>query len=214
MSTPASRPAPLPGCLGAILAAGRGARFGGGKLLAPLGGRPLVLWPVEAALAAGLSRVLVVAGADLAALRSALPDDPRLELVHNPEHAQGMGGSLALAARLALAGDAAALVTLLGDMPFITPDLIAAVAAAAVNAPAGAAAAAAGGRRCHPVAFAARHFAALARLTGDRGGRDLLQGLAGDLALAPAPEHACLDVDTPADLRQAEAILAAGGFLP
>lgn len=202
-------PAPPPGGLGAILAAGAGARFGGGKLLAPLAGRPLLSWPVAAALAAGLDRVVVVAGAEIQTLRAALSADPRLELIHNPDHAQGMGTSLALAAGLAQARQARWLVVLLGDMPLTAPETIAAVAAAALRSPAGAAAALAGGRRCHPVAFAARHFPALARLTGDRGGRDLLAGLGDGLALVPAPAHARLDVDTPADLGRAQALLAA-----
>jgi len=39
---------------GLVLAGGKGSRFGGGKLLAELGGRPLVEWPIAALEAAGV----------------------------------------------------------------------------------------------------------------------------------------------------------------
>ncbi|MFH1059081.1 MAG: nucleotidyltransferase family protein, partial [Pseudomonadota bacterium] len=200
-----------PGFWGAILAAGSGVRFGGGKLLAPLAGRPLIAWPVDAALASGLERILVVAGADLAAIRSALPADPRLSCIANPDHARGMGATLALAAGRAMAGRAAGLVVILGDTPLIAPETIAAVSLAAAQAPAGAAAAAVGGRRCHPVAFMARHLPRLAGLGGDSGGRELLAELGDGLALTPAPDHSGLDVDTPADLDRAAALLMSRG---
>ncbi|MEA3214297.1 MAG: molybdenum cofactor cytidylyltransferase, partial [Acidimicrobiia bacterium] len=48
-----------------LLAAGGGSRFSGPthKLLALLRGKPVVLWAVEAALAAGLDETLVITGA-------------------------------------------------------------------------------------------------------------------------------------------------------
>jgi CTP:molybdopterin cytidylyltransferase MocA len=49
---------------GAVLAAGAGRRFGAAKQLAPLDGRPLVQWAVDAAeAAAGLDDLVVVVGA-------------------------------------------------------------------------------------------------------------------------------------------------------
>lgn len=196
------------GAWAAVLAAGQASRFGGGKQLAPLRGRPLAAWAVEAALASGVARVLVVLGDRAeevaAALSSTLPADPRLSIARNPDPARGMGSSLALAAGQAWAGGAAVLVTLLADQPFIQPATIATVARAALDAPAGAAAAQAGARRGHPVAFARRHFPELARLAGDEGGRALLSRLGDNVALVPAPEGSLLDVDEPADLLEAE----------
>jgi probable selenium-dependent hydroxylase accessory protein YqeC len=167
---------------------------------------------VATALAAGLGRVLVVLG-DRAeevaqALSADLPVDlsaaPRLTIVRNPDHAQGMGTSLALAARLALEGGAEVLVVILADQPLVQPATIAQVARAALTAPGGAAAAWAGGQRGHPVAFARRHLAELARLRGDEGGRALLARLGDGVALVPAAEASLLDVDRPSDLAQAE----------
>jgi CTP:molybdopterin cytidylyltransferase MocA/SAM-dependent methyltransferase len=58
-----------------VLAAGAGSRFGSGKLVAPLGGRPLVAHAVTAAVACGIGRVFVVTGAHADAVEAALRAD-------------------------------------------------------------------------------------------------------------------------------------------
>ncbi|MBI5523133.1 MAG: putative selenium-dependent hydroxylase accessory protein YqeC [Desulfarculus sp.] len=195
----------------AVLAAGQGARFGGGKLSADLAGRPLLRWAVDTALAAGLERVLVVLGAEAEDLRALLPSDPRLEVLVNPRHQEGMGTSLAVAARRARESGAEVLAVLLGDQPLVAPATVAAVAQAACTAPSGAAAATAGAQRGHPVAFTRRHFAELAKLEGDQGGRALLGRLGQGVALLPAAQASLVDVDRPADLERVRALLAPAG---
>ena len=190
----------------AVLAAGQGSRFGGGKQLALLGGRPLVRWPVDAALASGLHGVLVVVGYHASQVRQALPRDSRVEIIENPEPAEGMGSSLALAASRARELEAAGLVMLLGDMPFVTPQTIAKVAKAAETAPAGAAAGSVDGKRSHPVAFSSRHFSELCGLGGDKGARDVLASLANGLALVEVAPETRIDVDNPEDLAGASNI--------
>jgi molybdenum cofactor guanylyltransferase len=106
--------------IGAILAGGRGTRLGGAKALAELGGRPLIAWPL-AALAAALDEVVVVAKADtalptLGVERWTEPDEPahpRAGIVH----------------ALSAAGERAVLVCA-ADMPLVTPELVAEIAAA------------------------------------------------------------------------------------
>lgn len=186
-----------------MLAAGEGSRFGGGKQLALLDGKPLVRWPVEAALASGLAGVLVVVGHHAAHVRQVLPHDPRVEIIENPKPEDGMGGSLALAARRARELDAAGMVMLLGDMPLVNPTTIAQVAQAAQKAPAGAAAGSVKGKRSHPVAFAKRHFEELSGLGGDKGARDVLARLETGLALVMVAPETRFDVDKPEDLARA-----------
>jgi CTP:molybdopterin cytidylyltransferase MocA len=193
----------------ALLAAGAGSRFGGGKLAAPLAGRPLAAWAASAALGAGAERVLVVVPPGGRELATALPPGP--ELVVNPRAARGMGTSLAAAASRARELGAAVLVVLLADMPLIGPELVRRVWRAALEAPAGAAAAACGGRRGHPAAFAARWLEELAGLDGDAGARGVLERLGPELALVPAGPECLLDVDTPADLARAEELCRARG---
>ena len=55
-----------------VLAAGAGSRFGGGKLLAPLEGRPVLQHVLDTLAAAGLASVVVVLGEDAAAMETAL----------------------------------------------------------------------------------------------------------------------------------------------
>ena len=50
------------GTVGLVLAAGAGSRFGGGKLLAPIGGRPILQHVLDALATAGLDDVVVVLG--------------------------------------------------------------------------------------------------------------------------------------------------------
>ncbi len=60
------------------LAAGGGTRFGGGKLVADLDGRPLAAHAITTALACGIGRVVVVLGSDADAVEAALVADGTL----------------------------------------------------------------------------------------------------------------------------------------
>lgn len=189
--------------LAAVLAAGEGSRFGGGKQIALLGGKPLVSWPVKAALDAGLAGVLVVVGFHAPQVRQALPHDSRLEVLENPNPAAGMGGSLALAARRAMEKDAAGLVMLLGDMPFVTAQAITSVIRSAQNSELGVAAGSIDGKRNHPVAFSHEYFRELASLGGDKGARDVLDRLGTGLPLVEVEPETRIDIDSPDDLSRA-----------
>ena len=73
-----------------VLAAGGGSRFAGGaKLLAEFRGRPLVVWAVEAALAAGLDETIVVVGQT--SFDGGLPTP--VTVVPNPDWAGGIATS-------------------------------------------------------------------------------------------------------------------------
>jgi bifunctional UDP-N-acetylglucosamine pyrophosphorylase / glucosamine-1-phosphate N-acetyltransferase len=109
-----------------ILAAGQGTRMRSRtpKMLHDLCGRPMVDWPIAAALAAGAGSVVVVGGAD-GALEGRLPGGVELAVQPQPD---GTGGAV-LAAAGHLTGDAP-VVVLNGDVPLITPEVIAALVAA------------------------------------------------------------------------------------
>lgn len=181
-----------------LLAAGRATRFGGDKLLHRLAdGRPLVLHALEP--------LQAVAGEVLAVVR---PDHPELaavlrragcRLVICERSAAGMGHSLA--AGVAASADADGWLVALGDMPWIHPISHAAVLQA-LRRGACVAAACCGGRRGHPVGFAACYREALMGLEGDIGARQLLAdgGLVGVEVSDPGVLR---DVDRLQDLPEA-----------
>ncbi|HEX5823956.1 MAG TPA: NTP transferase domain-containing protein [Candidatus Limnocylindrales bacterium] len=117
-----------------VLAAGAGSRFGGGKLLALLDGRPILVHVVAAARAAGLDPIVVVVPP------TGELDDTDLGDVHhitNETPQDGLSSSVRLGLR-ELDGDpdVAAAVILPGDQPRVRPDVIARLLEAATTSPA------------------------------------------------------------------------------
>lgn len=100
----------------AVLAAGGGTRFGpASKLRASFRGRPLVVWAVEHARAAGFDDVLVVVGADR--LDDVLPSG--VDVVENRRWTGGIATSLAAAVDACRARGHDGVVVGLGDQPFV-----------------------------------------------------------------------------------------------
>ena len=181
-----------------ILGAGQSRRFGGGKLRAPWKGRPLILWALEAALAAPVTEVILVWGGDPLIL-PLLPPDPRLKIVHCEDHLQGMGTSLAAGLR-AIDPTSAGVYVFLGDMPRVPAALTFAMAKA-LEGQVKAVAPEYDGQRGHPVLLSAVLFPKLLTLNGDQGAGVVLKDLGEGLTLVPAPDDGCLfDIDRPDDL--------------
>lgn len=155
---------------GLILAAGGGTRFGPEpKLLAELGGRPLLEHAVRAQCAVGeLERVVVLLGAHADRLLEVV-DFGRAETVVCQAWSQGQAASLRRGVEELR--DADKVIATLGDEPLITPELVARFA----GEPPGTQAVY-DGRPGHPVVLGPRHLQALLAVTGDRGARDLLAG--------------------------------------
>ncbi|WP_299439891.1 nucleotidyltransferase family protein [uncultured Rhodospira sp.] len=197
-----------------LLAAGQGRRMGGAnKLLRDLDGAPLVR-VAGASLAAALPDAarVVVTGRDGDAVAAAL-DGLGFARVHNPRFEEGMGGSLA-AGVAALPDPVEGLLVALGDMPgpweAVVPAVVAAFAAdpspaTAIVRPTHA------DQDGHPVLWGAAHRPALAALSGDVGGRDLLRRHIDRLRRVAVDDGACVhDIDRPQDLDAARARLADG----
>ena len=181
-----------------ILAAGQSRRFGGGKLRALWNARPLILWALDAALAAPVTEVILVWGGDPLILPQ-LPPDPRLKTVYCEDHLQGMGASLA-AGLGAIDPTSAGTYVFLGDMPRVPAELTSNMAKA-LGGEVKAVAPQFGNRRGHPVLLSSALFPKLLTLNGDQGAGTVLKDLGEDLILVPAPDDGCLfDIDRPDDL--------------
>jgi len=184
-----------------VLAAGRSTRMGvANKLLADVGGRPMVRRVVEAALASGARPVLVVTGHQGAHVRAAL-GGLEVTFVDNPSYAVGLSSSLK-AGIGAVPTDCDGALVLLGDMPLITGlHLDRLIAAFAANA--GIVVPTHEGRRGNPVLWPRARFAALLRLEGDTGAKRLLAAHARELREVDLSTNAIFaDVDTPEALAE------------
>lgn len=183
--------------VGLLLAAGRGARFGSDKRLHPLAdGTPMAVAAARN-LRPACDRLIAVLRPGSEILAGLLAAEG-CETVICAEADSGMGHTLAAGVRVS--PKALGWVVALADMPFIAPDSHQAVAAS-LRAGASLAACIFDGRRGHPVGFAARHYAELAALTGDHGGKIILERHRQLLVLCPVDDPGVLrDIDRIKDL--------------
>jgi molybdenum cofactor cytidylyltransferase len=190
----------MPRIAAVALAAGRSTRMGTNKMLAEIGGKPMLAHTVDAALEAGLDPVVVVTGHQADEVEAALP--PRDVLtVHNPDFVAGMAGSITCGLA-ALPEDVDAAFILLADMPRVTAAHLTRLAAAfapdegrAICVPVH------GGKRGNPVLFAREFFDEIMAITGDQGAKRLLADHAERVVEVAMDDDAVLeDADTPEEL--------------
>jgi molybdenum cofactor cytidylyltransferase len=187
-----------------LLAAGSASRYraAGGpepsKLVASFRGEPLARAAARAALGAGLP-LTVVTGHARQAVEAALHGLPAA-FVHNADYATGLASSLKVGVR-ALRPNAGGALVLLGDMPKVSPEILARlIAAFDARCDALAVIPVYAGRRGNPVLLARALFPAVAGLEGDEGARKLLAGAAPVVEVEFGDEAVTLDIDTPEDL--------------
>jgi CTP:molybdopterin cytidylyltransferase MocA len=180
---------------GIVLAAGKGARFGGPKQLASLQGRPLLEHALEAMTAAPVGRVVVILGAGAEHVLAGV-DMHGAEPVVCERWDEGQSASLACG--LAALADCEAVVVTLGDQPSMSPDAIRRVIAAR-GGDAAAVRATYRGEPGHPVLLERQLFDRLRDVSGDHGARNLL--LCVRTRDVPCDDlGSAVDVDTPAQL--------------
>jgi molybdopterin-guanine dinucleotide biosynthesis protein A len=208
-------PVRAPEVRGAVLAGGRGSRLGGTKPTVELGGRPLISYPLAALAAAGLDAFVVAKAAGELRDRPSAPTTggrttapAEIEVLVEPaEPTHPLAGIVA-----ALRHAGRPLVVLACDFPFAPPALLRALAEASeplvVPAPGG-----------NPQPLMARWTPELLPPLEDALAREeplrrtvaaLVPRLLEDAELKPFgdPMRTFLNVNTPADLRAAEAIAA------
>jgi molybdenum cofactor cytidylyltransferase len=189
-----------------VLAAGRSTRMGAvNKMLAEIGGKPLVRIAAEQAVASRAKPVIVVTGHERDQVERALDGLP-VRFVHNPDYAEGLGTSLKTGIA-AVPDDCDGAIVCLGDMPQVDSTLIDKLLAAfdpergaLVVIPS------IDGRRGNPVVWSRRFFNELMTIEGDIGARHLIGQYGEAVVEVPVADDAALtDVDTPESLSAVKA---------
>lgn len=189
-----------------VLAAGASVRMGRNKLLLELDGETVVRRAARTARAAGLAPVVVVTGHEREAVEAALHEMP-CRTVYNREHAHGQHTSVGTGIA-ALANDCTAAIVMLADMPFVTADMLRAVADrhAATGAPI---VASRYGREtiAPPILYHHRLFAELTRMD-NRCGRQVVKRHRAEAVEVDWPLEKMRDLDRPSDYASARAELS------
>ncbi|WP_336338493.1 nucleotidyltransferase family protein [Haloarcula brevis] len=188
---------------GVVLAAGDSTRFGdNNKLLASVDGAPLVRHVAETACASELDDVVAVVGHEAEAVGAALDGLP-IAVRHNDDYPEGQSTSVRRGVAFARENSWDAAAFLLGDMPFVSAGTVDRLLAAYRTGGDSIVVPRYDGQRGNPVLFDRRHFDALAAVSGDRGGRDLIERGDGVRFVDVDDPGVRRDVDTEADLRDA-----------
>jgi molybdenum cofactor cytidylyltransferase len=186
--------------VGILLAAGRGSRFGGQKLLARmpnLPNSPMVVEASAANLLRAVGSVIAVTRREEKLMR--VLDDCGCRIVVNERADEGMGVSLA--AGIAASEDASGWIVALADMPYIQSGTIVRVRDALL-AGAPLAIPVRGGARGHPVGFGREFRDALLALQGDTGAKALVADHLHCATLIEVDDLGITaDIDTQADLQ-------------
>ncbi len=194
-----------------ILAAGSSSRMGSGrhKLLLPLDNRPVLVHVIDATLASQARPIIVVLGHQSEQVRSHIKHYTNYEgiaIIENVHYQQGMSSSLHMGIQTLLAygykndhlsyqTDSALVV--LGDQPLITPKIIDALIRAYQATGKVIVAPLYKGKRGNPVLFDKSLFPELIEVTGDEGGRTVLERHRHEVKLIEIGDAlANYDVDT------------------
>src|SRR5665213_2507075 len=163
------------------------------KLLATIGGKPLVRISVDAAADSHAAPVIVVTGGYAGEVMATLSGLSVTE-AFNPDHASGLASSLS-AGLAHVPADADGAVVLLADMPGVESTIIDRLIDAFV--PGRIVVPTFQGRRGNPVVWSRQFFPQLRNLTGDVGGRFVIEANGPAVIEVSMGAAVATDVDTP-----------------
>jgi molybdenum cofactor cytidylyltransferase len=182
---------------GILLAAGTSSRMGSNKLLFELEGEGVLRRAARQALAGGLSPLLVVLGHEAERARPEL-EGLACQVVINPDYEKGINSSLK-AGVAALPAEAYAAMVMLADMPFVTPEMIAALIARYRASEAPLVISDYEGVNAPPMLYDRSLFGELLVMTGEGCGRQVVKRHREEAEVLSWPAAALSDLDVPED---------------
>lgn len=186
---------PLGACAAVVLAAGAARRFGSPKLLMPFGESTVLGSVVRALASAGIDPIVVVAGTDVVGVQVALEGLP-VEVVRNPKPDGGMLSSIQVGVAV-LPATIARFLVVLGDQPRIRSEDVSHLVWEHGGCGKGIVVPTYGGKRGHPVVFAADFRGRILDLAGAQTLRDLMEAHRDDILEVGCGSDAYVsDIDT------------------
>ena len=183
---------------GILLAAGTASRMGSNKLLFELDGESVLRGAARRALAAGLSPLVVVLGHESDRAWREIEDLP-LERTLNPLYEQGINSSLKAGILAVRRLEATAVVVMLADMPFVTPEMLTAMVDRYRTSTAPLVISDYEGVNAPPMVYDQSLFAELLTMEGEGCGRQVVRRHRSEAEVLPWPASALTDIDLPED---------------
>lgn len=181
---------------GIVLAAGLAKRMGQQKLLLNLNRKPILQWVLEAALSSELDEVVCVVREPKEIQQGISLQHDKLHWVINERAPYGQSTSV-IAGLKAISPRSEAALFLVGDQPLIKPDLINGLINLFRKRGAPIVAPTFQGQTRNPVLFCRELFPEIFELTGDRGGKGLIEKYRQQAAFLEWREEAPFhDLDT------------------
>lgn len=157
---------------------------------------------IAAAMLTAVDRLVIVLGAHATRIRPAVPADPRITVVENPDFARGQLSSLKCGLA-ALGPDAQAVIVHLVDHPKVAVETFRAARDAFAKAGNPILIARYRGRRGHPVVFARTLFAELGAAPEEQGAKVVVNADPGRVTYFDVDDAGVIiDLDTPEDVAQ------------
>jgi len=196
---------------GIILAAGMSLRFREPKQLLELGGKYLLEWVLDAALASRLAKVVLVLGCEHQKILQALgakTDLPRLQIVINRRYQAGQSRSLQ-AGLSSVQNTFDSVMFMLGDQPRLQPGTIDHLLDSFWNSEKSVCVPVCRGKRANPTIFSRPLYGRLMALEGDIGARSIILENPGQvLAVEIDDPMEFVDIDSQDDLAEFQDLLS------
>ena len=183
---------------GILLAAGTSSRMGSNKLLFELEGESVLRRAAKRALAGGLSPLVVVLGHESDKTARELEGLP-CEWALNPLYEQGINSSLKSGVMAVQGLKAPAAMVMLADMPYVTPEMIAAMIDRYRTTTAPLVISDYEGVNAPPMVYDRSLFMELLMMTGEGCGRQVVKRHRSEAEVIPWPVAALADLDVPED---------------